>query len=63
MGNTFDSAMPEKHYINKISDLEYRLYLLESILKEITDANISFNALCCRIQEAIEYFKQHEGTK
>ena len=63
MGNTFDSAMPEKHYIDKISDLEYRLSLLESILKEITDANISFNALCRRIQEAIEYFKQHEGTK
>ena len=63
MGNTFDSAMPEKHYIDKISDLEYRLSLLESILKEITDANISFNALCRRIQEAIEYFKQHEETK
>ena len=55
--------MPEKHYIDKISDLEYRLYLIESILKEITDANISFNALCRRIQEAVEYFKKHEGTK
>ena len=24
MGNTFDSKMPEQHYIDKLSDLQYR---------------------------------------
>ena len=35
MGRVFDSNMPEQHYMDKISDLEHKLYRAESILKKI----------------------------
>ena len=35
MGKVFDAGMPEKHYMDKISDLEHRLYRAESILNKI----------------------------
>ena len=59
MGNTFDSAMPEKHYIDKISDLQYRLHIVESILKEIVYENPAFQG---RVK-SIEYLVRHKETK
>ena len=40
MGKVFDSEMPEKHYMDKISDLEYRLHRAEYILNKIVTKSI-----------------------
>jgi|TARA_Y100000034_G_scaffold104234_1_gene130631 hypothetical protein len=55
MGNVFESKMPERHYTEKISDLEHQLHLTESILKEVAkgNSNIGYN-------EAKKYFKKHK---
>tara|TARA_R100000750_G_C2288040_1_gene73800 strand:+ start:113 stop:346 length:234 start_codon:yes stop_codon:yes gene_type:complete len=59
MGNTFDSKMPEQHYIDKLSDLQYRLHMVESILKEIVYENPAFQG---RVK-SIEYLVRHKETK
>ena len=56
MGNVFESKMPEKHYIEKISDLEYQLHSLESILEKIVKGNLD-NIV--GYDEAIKYLKRH----
>tara|TARA_R110002020_G_scaffold380224_1_gene591463 strand:- start:247 stop:462 length:216 start_codon:yes stop_codon:yes gene_type:complete len=57
MGNVFESKMPERHYTEKISDLEHQLHLTESILKEVAkgNSNIGYN-------EAKKYFKKHKKS-
>ena len=59
MGNTFDSKMSEQYYIDKLSDLQYRLHMVESILKEIVYENPSFQG---RVK-SIEYLVRHKETK
>mgnify|MGYP003146320953 FL=1 len=59
MGNTFDSKMPEQYYIDKLSDLQYRLHMVESILKEIVYENPAFQG---RVK-SIEYLVRHKETK
>ena len=63
MGNTFDSKMPEKHYIDKISDLEYRLHIIESILKRVVDVDPDFNSMKNGISKIAKYFEKHEEVK
>ena len=56
MGDVFESKMPEEHYIEKISDLQYQLHSLESILEKIVKGNLD-NIV--GYEEAIEYLKRH----
>ena len=62
MGRVFDSEMPEKHYMDKISDLEHRLYRAESILKKIVKKSIkptghTVSSKTVGYGETIQYFR------
>ena len=62
MGRVFDSEMPEKHYMDKISDLEHKLYRAESILKKIVKKNIkptgdSISTKTVGYNETVTYFR------
>ena len=66
MGRVFDSEMPEKHYMDKISDLEHRLYRAESILKKIVKKSIkptgdSISTKTVGYGETIQYFRDFES--
>mgnify|MGYP003153373828 FL=1 len=62
MGRVFDSEMPEKHYMDKISDLEHKLYRAESILKKIVKKSIkptghTVSSKTVGYGETIQYFR------
>ena len=62
MGRVFDSEMPEKHYMDKISDLEHKLYRAESILKKIVTKSIkptghTISSKTVGYGETIQYFR------
>ena len=62
MGKVFDSEMPEKHYMDKISDLEHRLHRAESILKKIVKKSIkptghTVSSKTVGYGETIQYFR------
>jgi hypothetical protein len=62
MGRVFDSEMPEKHYMDKISDLEHKLYRAESILKKIVKKSIkptggSVSTKTVGYNETVTYFR------
>ena len=62
MGRVFDSEMPEKHYMDKISDLEYRLNRAESILSKIVTKSMkptgdAVSPKTVGYGETIQYFR------
>jgi hypothetical protein len=62
MGRVFDSNMPEKHYMDKISDLEHKLYRAESILKKIVEKSVkptgdSISTKTVGYNETVTYFR------
>ena len=62
MGKVFDAGMPEKHYMDKISDLEHRLYRAESILNKIVMKSIkptgdTVSPKTVGYGETIQYFR------
>ena len=62
MGRVFDSEMPDKHYMDKISDLEHKLYRAESILKKIVKKSInptggSVSTKTVGYNETVKYFR------
>ena len=62
MGRVFDSEMPEKHYMDKISNLEHKLYRAESILKKIVKKSIkptghTVSSKTVGYGETIQYFR------
>ena len=66
MGRVFDSEMPEKHYMDKISDLEHRLYRAESILNRIVMKSIkptgdTVSPKTVGYGETIKYFRDFEN--
>jgi len=66
MGKVFDSEMPEKHYMDKISDLEHRLYRAESILNKIITKSIkptgdAVSSKTVGYRKAIKYFRDFKN--
>ena len=66
MGKVFDAGMPEKHYMDKISDLEHRLYRAESILNKIVMKIIkptrdTVSPKTVGYGETIKYFRDFES--
>ena len=66
MGRVFDSETPEKHYMDKISDLEHRLYRAESILNRIVMKSIkptgdTVSPKTVGYGETIKYFRDFEN--
>ena len=66
MGRVFDSEMPEKHYMDKISDLEHKLYRAESILKKIVKKSIkptghTVSSKTVGYGETVKYFRDFES--
>ncbi len=66
MGKVFDAEMPEKHYMDKISDLEHRLYRAESILNKIVTKSIkptgdTVSPKTVGYGETIKYFRDFEN--
>ena len=66
MGKVFDAGMPEKHYMDKISDLEHRLHRAESILNKIVTKSIkptgdTVSPKTVGYGETIKYFRDFEN--
>ena len=66
MGKVFDSETPEKHYMDKISDLEHRLYRAESILNKIVMKSIkptgdTVSPKTVGYGETVKYFRDFES--
>jgi len=66
MGRVFDSEMPDKHYMDKISDLEHRLYRAESILNKIVTKSIKPTGDAVSLKtvgygETIKYFRDFDN--